>query len=92
MPEVCRFDGIRVYIYPGDHDPPHFHARRADFRVKVDISSVAVTKGRMPSSVERRLLDWAGEHQAELMEACDESGLGKCRIGLRRRRGSKSSE
>ncbi len=69
MPEVCRFDGIRVYIYPGDHDPPHFHARRADFRVKVDILTIAVTKGRMPSSVERRLLAWAGEHQAELMEA-----------------------
>ncbi len=69
MPEVCRFDGIRVYIYPGDHDPPHFHARRADFRVKVDISSIAVTKGWMPSGVERRLLAWAEDHQAELMEA-----------------------
>ncbi len=69
MPEVCRFDGIRVYIYPGDLDPLHFRARRVDFRVKVDISSVAVTKGRMPSSVERRLLAWAEEHQAELMEA-----------------------
>ena len=69
MPEVRRFDGIRVHIYPGDHDPPHFHARRVDFRVKVGKSSVAVTKGRMPSSVERRLLAWAEEHQAELMEA-----------------------
>ena len=45
MPELCRFDGFGVYIYPGDHDPPHFHARRADFRVKVDISTIAVTKG-----------------------------------------------
>ena len=69
MPEVCRFDGIRVYIYPGDQYPPHFHARRADFRVKVDIASVVVSKGRVPSSVERRLLAWAEEHQAELMEA-----------------------
>ena len=69
MPEVCRFDEIRVYIYPGDHDPPHFHARRAGFRVKVDIATVAVTKGRMPSSVERRLLTWAEEHQAELTRA-----------------------
>ncbi len=45
MPELCRFDGIRVFIYPGDHDPPHFHARRADFRVKVDIHTIGVTKG-----------------------------------------------
>ena len=40
MPEVCRFDGIRVYICPGDDDPPHFHAGRADFSVKVDIHSI----------------------------------------------------
>ena len=51
MPELCRFDGIRVFIYPGDHDPPHFHARRADFGVKVDIHTIGVTKGRMPSNV-----------------------------------------
>ena len=71
MPELCRFDGFGVYIYPGDHDPPHFHARRADFRVKVDISTIAVTKGWMPSSVERRLLAWVELHQTELIEAWD---------------------
>ena len=60
MPELCRFDGIRVFIYSGDHVPPHFHAWRADFRVKVDISTITVTKGRMPSSVERRLLALGG--------------------------------
>ena len=69
MPELCRFDGIRVFIYPGDHDPPHFHARRADFRVKVDIHTIGVTKGRMPSNVERRLLEWARDHQGELVVA-----------------------
>ena len=68
MPEVCRFDGFGVYIYPGDDDPPHCHARRADSRVKVDISTIAVMKGRMPGNIERR---WAREHEVGLMAAWD---------------------
>ena len=77
MPEVCRFDGIRVYIYPGDHDPPHFHARRADFRVKIEIGTMELTRGRMPSNVDGRWLSWAEEHQAELMEAWERVGAGQ---------------
>ena len=68
MREVCRFDGTLVYIYPGDRDPLHFHARRADFRVKVDISIIAVTKGWMPGNIERR---WAREQEVELMADWD---------------------
>ena len=37
--------------------------------MKVDIATIAVTKGSMPSSVEKRLLAWAEEHQRELMVA-----------------------
>lgn len=72
MPELCRFDGIRIFIYPGDHDPPHFHAWRADYRLKVDINELAVTSGRMPSRYERRLLVWAREHRDELMVAWEQ--------------------
>ena len=69
MPEVCRSDGILVYIYLGDHDPLHFHARRGDYRVKVEINPIAVTKGRMPGNIERRLLAWARELPANQLIA-----------------------
>ena len=69
MPEICRFDGFGVYVYPGDHDPIHFHARRGDYRVKFEINPIAVTKGRMPGNIERRLLAWAREHEVGLMAA-----------------------
>ena len=26
MPEICRFFGIVIKMYFGDHPPPHFHA------------------------------------------------------------------
>jgi hypothetical protein len=26
MPEICRFFGISIKMYFGDHLPPHFHA------------------------------------------------------------------
>ena len=48
--------------------------------MKVDISTIAVTKGRMPGNIERR---WAREHEVELMAAWDRvrDGLGFHRLG-----------
>ena len=71
MPELCRFDGFGVYIYPGDHDPPHFHGRRADFRVKVDNLTINVTRWPLSSSVEKRLFAWFAEIKADLINAWD---------------------
>ncbi len=30
MPTVCRFDGLRVVIYPNDHRPAHVHVKGTD--------------------------------------------------------------
>lgn len=27
MPEICRFQGIRITMYHNEHGLPHFHAR-----------------------------------------------------------------
>ncbi|MXW96916.1 MAG: DUF4160 domain-containing protein [Acidimicrobiaceae bacterium] len=31
MPELCRFSGIVIRMYLGDHSPPHFHAEYAEY-------------------------------------------------------------
>lgn len=30
MPTILRIDGLRVIIYPNDHQPPHVHIMGAD--------------------------------------------------------------
>ena len=37
MPELCRFFGIVIRMYVGDHPPPHFHAEYGGQEVQVSI-------------------------------------------------------
>lgn len=69
MPELCRFAGIVVSMFPGDHNPPHFHASYSGHRVCVDVSSLEVSRGYMPISQLHVLLEWAESHQSELVAA-----------------------
>lgn len=36
MPEISLFCGIRITMFYGDHNPPHFHAEYAGQRTLVD--------------------------------------------------------
>jgi hypothetical protein len=36
----------KIYIYPGDHNPPHFHIRGPDSRASTDFMTVEVTAGK----------------------------------------------
>ena len=38
MPVLIRASGkIRVFVYPGDHQPTHVHVKDTQYEVKVDI-------------------------------------------------------
>lgn len=69
MPEICRFHGIVVRMYPGDHAPPHFHALHGDDEVLMDIDGLAVLRGRLPPHARKLVTEWAALRQAELREA-----------------------
>ncbi|MDE0067795.1 MAG: DUF4160 domain-containing protein [Acidimicrobiaceae bacterium] len=69
MPELCRFYGIAIHMYYGDHAPPHFHARYGDEEAVVDINSLAVIRGRLSPRANGLVVEWAAQHQAELREA-----------------------
>ncbi len=36
MPEICRFFGIVIRMYFGDHSPPHFHLEYREYRAVID--------------------------------------------------------
>ena len=69
MPELCRFYGIIIRMYYGDHAPPHFHARYGDQEAIVGIDSLAVIRGRLAPRASGLVIEWASQHQAELREA-----------------------
>jgi len=67
MPEVSRFFGIVIGMYYDEHNPPHFHARYGRERVAVEISTLRVLEGDLPSRALGLVIEWASQHQDELM-------------------------
>lgn len=69
MPEICRFYGIVIKIYFGDHLPPHFHAEYGAQEALLHIDTLAVIAGRLPPRATGLVMEWASSHQEELREA-----------------------
>lgn len=68
MPEISRFYGIVIAVFFDEHNPPHFHARYGGENVAIDIQTLEVLEGELPRRALRMVIEWAGEHQAELLE------------------------
>ena len=67
MPEICRFFGIIIRMHFEDHHPPHFHAVYGEFEVEVAIGRLEVLEGRLPSRALGLTIEWAAQHQDELL-------------------------
>jgi len=68
MPTISTFYGLVVLMFWDDHNPPHFHVRYANAQALVSISDLQIIQGQLPRRAERLLLEWAQDHQVELME------------------------
>lgn len=68
MPEISRFFGITIAMYYNEHNPPHFHARYGSYKVEVEIRTLAVLAGSLPPRAMGMVVEWASNHQEELME------------------------
>ena len=68
MPTISVFYGMVIQMYWDDHAPPHFHVRYAEARATIGIRSLQVLTGSLPVHAERLVLQWAAEHQIELLE------------------------
>jgi hypothetical protein len=76
MPEISRFLGIVIGIFPRDHSPPHFHAVYGEYQITVDIQS-GIVRGDFPKRALRHVLDWLDLHEAELLETWNRIQAGK---------------
>jgi hypothetical protein len=66
MPEISRFFGIVIQMFASDHAPPHFHALYGEHEVLIDIRTLEIIRGSLPSRVLGLTLEWAAMHRAEL--------------------------
>lgn len=71
MPEICRFYGIIIAMFFDDHNPPHFHARYGGDKVAIEIESLRILDGQLPARALGLVIEWASEHQSELMKNWD---------------------
>ncbi len=71
MPTLSVFYGIVIQMYWNDHSPPHFHALYAEDEALIDIRTLSVIRGDLPRRARGLVLEWAQEHQAELMSDWD---------------------
>lgn len=68
MPELSRFLGIVIFMYFNEHNPPHFHAEYNEFKASITIKNLGLLEGKLPPKVMSLVVEWAQEHQDELLE------------------------
>ena len=68
MPEISRFYGIVISMYYDEHNPPHFHARYEGDQAAIEILSLQILEGKLPPRVLGLIVEWAFQHQPELMD------------------------
>lgn len=55
-------------MFFNDHAPPHFHARYGEFEATIDISTLQVIQGELPSRALKLVQEWAIIHVEDLHE------------------------
>lgn len=82
MPELCRFYGIVIRMFPDDHNPPHFHAVYGEHEAVVDIRTFSVFGGRLPSRALGLVVEWAALHAGELMDNWNRGQQGEALVHI----------
>ena len=68
MPEISRFYGVVIKMYFNEHNPPHFHAEYGEYEALIDINSMGIVSGKLPSRVLGMVVEWASMNQSQLKQ------------------------
>jgi hypothetical protein len=68
MPIINFFDGIKILIFSNDHLPPHFHIYYAEFKAIIEIKSLVMIKGELPTKQLNKVIEWAKLNQEDLLK------------------------
>jgi len=67
MPRISQFYGIIIFMFYDDHNPPHFHARYADYEAQISITNPKIIRGYLPPKALGMVIEWAASHEDELL-------------------------
>lgn len=59
---------IKMYFFPDEHNPPHFHAEYQNTSAIVNINTCDIMESDMSSKHNKLILAWAELHKEELLE------------------------
>lgn len=69
MAIIGQIDGAKLYMYPNDHPPPHFHVLLAEHRGVFDIRSLTLIRGWLPVAKHRMIVARARPRRDKLLDA-----------------------
>lgn len=55
-------------MFYNDHEPAHFHVRYNEYSATIAIETLAILQGKLPPKVQGLVVEWATQHQQELVE------------------------
>lgn len=76
MGSVFIIQGVLVYIYGFDHNPPHIHVRSGTDNFSITIQG-RVIEGKARSKTVALINSFIDEHEEELMEIWDKAQRGE---------------
>ena len=70
MPVISRFYGIviKIYFQKSEHNPPHIHAIYGEYMGVINIQTLEVMDGDLPSKAITLIREWMRSYQTELLE------------------------
>ncbi|RRO17774.1 DUF4160 domain-containing protein [Flavobacteriaceae bacterium 14752] len=71
MLEICRFYGLKIFMFFNDHNPPHFKVVFAEFEANIIIENGQILNGDLPLSKLKLVTAWAEIHKQELIKMWD---------------------
>jgi hypothetical protein len=63
MGKLATIRNIHIRVYANDHLPPHFHVIAPDFEALVEISTMSILAGNIPTAG-KEAMEWAIANRA----------------------------
>ena len=76
MGSIFIIQGILIYIYAFDHNPPHIHVKSGDGEFTITIKD-RIVEGRAKSKTIQLVNSFMDEHEEEIMEIWNKAQRGE---------------
>ena len=67
MPVIDLFEGLKILLYTNDHNPPHIHVNYGEFSAMVEIETLQIIHGQLPSKQYKKVVEWAMPRKSDLL-------------------------